>query len=231
MTGLEDWADLSNAANVHMDKLVRNTRICSTISTFQQQQQQQPPLPSMKKRRASQLSSASSAANHDYGPSQDDVVMVGHGGSGDGGGVVVGHSIHGNSSSSMDTVHPIHHHHHPIQHHQHLMAMHHAPPPLVCMPEVPIRPRLMDMHVCCTDNLPRLYPSFGATQRELQLTYSLHQRIRIKLLPHDVAMEQQSCLDRMYSSDQVMASSVRYASFCRPFVSFWMEMGMYLFIL
>ena len=86
--------------------------------------------------------------------------------------------------------------------------------PIICMPATPIRPIFMDMHVCYTDNMARLYPSSGASTRELQLIHTLHQRVSIRTLPIDVAMEQQRVLDASYLSDIVMSNATRSMYIC-----------------
>ena len=176
-TGGESWGVLSTAASTHMDKLVRNTRVCA--GKMAQHDDTTTACTQAKKRRSTS-SFQYSTGKFSLGPSHGDVVMVNQWAMGD------------NHSSPSISNHP----------------------PLICMPEVPIRPVLLDMHVCYTDNLCRLYPSIRATPHELKLVHALHQRICIRRLPQDISMEQQSVLDLRYHSDTVMSSAVRSMYIC-----------------
>ena len=84
--------------------------------------------------------------------------------------------------------------------------------PTVCIPKSPIESSLLDLHVCMTDGLHRLYPS--TPPADLSVLRVLHARVQISLLPKAIAMEQQEALERSFLGNFVRMSAARSMYLC-----------------
>lgn len=84
--------------------------------------------------------------------------------------------------------------------------------PIVSIPKAPVSSALLDLHVCRTDGLSKLYPSLPPA--DLATLQVLHTRVSISLLPQSIAMEQQNSLERFFLGNCVRMAAARSIYIC-----------------
>lgn len=84
--------------------------------------------------------------------------------------------------------------------------------PMVSIPKAPVSSALLDLHVCRTDGLSKLYPSLPPA--DLAALQVLHTRVSISLLPQSIAMEQQNSLERFFLGNCVRMAAARSIYIC-----------------
>lgn len=207
-TGEESWQSITSAANIYMDKLIRNMRMGPRASGGGggggDDQWDIVPLCTSslpKKKRGSQ----------GVPVGQQDTIHHDE---------VVVHADGPPSSAPCGAPQPTTHQQQAsrpaiaYQQGQPVLGITSISSKIKSCPQSPMDPSLLDMHVCTTDNLHLVYPNTGVSKREMAQVHALHRRVRICTLPEGVAMEQQEALDRLYPSDPVKASSARIMYIC-----------------
>lgn len=82
---------------------------------------------------------------------------------------------------------------------------------VVKAPSLPLRPELLDMHICTTDNLHLVYGHM-ATPAEIRNIHALHRRLKVVHLPPSIAEEQLQALEKHYlgCANKSLAAEVMY---------------------
>ena len=236
-SGDESWSEIAAAANIQMDKLIRNMRMGpSQYSTdgsdpFDSSGNMVPlSAPSLPKKRRSATGYATSGVAATRGKDlmrmdSESVMVVDtytHMAEYDSDAAGLSHATHNRSSR------PYHHNAQTLSHPMSLsitshskgmyggMQLHGLSSGVTTAPTVPLPNILFDMHVCTTDNLHLLYSpeQVGVTSKEMTQIHALHRRVHIVPLPHSVAREQQDALSAVYVDNSVRMGAARLLYVC-----------------